>query len=99
MAVIEKRAGLRIGDQDAYVNIAGGIRINEPSLDLATVLSVASSFRNRPFDPKTVVFGEVGLSGEVRAVNIYYVIMSALCPAVYDLYISRAARKMEEIRV
>lgn len=69
MAVIEKRGGLQIGDQDAYVNIAGGIKITEPSLDLATVLAIVSSFRNKAIDPKTVVFGEVGLSGEVRAVN------------------------------
>jgi len=69
MAVIEKRGGLQIGDMDAYINIAGGIRINEPSVDLATVMSIISSFKNRPMDPKTVVFGEVGLNGEVRAVS------------------------------
>lgn len=69
MAVIEKRGGLQIGDQDAYVNIAGGIKINEPAMDLATVLAIISSYRNKAIDSKTVVFGEVGLSGEVRAVN------------------------------
>ncbi|MCR5721147.1 MAG: DNA repair protein RadA [Lachnospiraceae bacterium] len=69
MAVIEKRAGLNIGDHDAYVNIAGGLKINEPSLDLATVLAIVSSFRNKAVDEKTVIFGEVGLSGEVRAVS------------------------------
>ncbi|MBR6003952.1 MAG: DNA repair protein RadA, partial [Lachnospiraceae bacterium] len=69
MAVIEKRGGLMIGDQDAYVNIAGGIKISEPAMDLATVLSIISSYRNKAIDPKTVAFGEVGLSGEVRAVN------------------------------
>lgn len=69
MAVIEKRAGLNIGDHDAYVNIAGGLKINEPSLDLATVMAIVSSFRNKAVDEKTVVFGEVGLSGEVRAVS------------------------------
>ena len=69
MAVIEKRAGLNIGDCDAYVNIAGGLKINEPSLDLATVLAIVSSFRNKAVDEKTVIFGEVGLSGEVRAVS------------------------------
>ncbi len=70
MAVIEKRGGLQVGDQDAYVNIAGGIKISEPSLDLATVMAVISSFRNKAIDDKTVIFGEVGLSGEVRAVNM-----------------------------
>ncbi len=69
MAVIEKRGGLLIGDQDAYVNIAGGIKINEPSLDLATVMAIISSYRNKAVDSKTVIFGEVGLSGEVRAVS------------------------------
>lgn len=69
MAVIEKRGGLIIGDSDAYVNIAGGIKVNEPSLDLATVMAIVSSFRNKAIDEKTVVFGEVGLSGEIRAVN------------------------------
>lgn len=70
MAVIEKRANVSVGDQDAYVNIAGGIKVNEPALDLATVLAIVSSFRNKAVDTKTVVFGEVGLSGEVRAVNM-----------------------------
>lgn len=69
MAVVEKRGGLQIGDQDAYVNIAGGIKINEPAMDLATVLAIISSYRNKAIDSKTVAFGEVGLSGEVRAVN------------------------------
>ena len=70
MAVLEKRIGYHLGNYDAYVNIAGGIRINEPAVDLGIVMAVVSSYRNRPFDEKTVVFGEVGLSGEVRAVNM-----------------------------
>lgn len=69
MAVCEKRGNLQIGDQDAYVNIAGGIKINEPSTDLATILAIVSSFKNRVLDAGLVVFGEVGLSGEVRAVS------------------------------
>lgn len=69
MAVIEKRGGLQINDQDAYVNIAGGIKVNEPALDLATVMAIISSYRNKAIDSGTVIFGEVGLSGEVRAVN------------------------------
>ena len=59
-----------MANQDAYVNIAGGIRINEPAIDLGIVMAIVSSFKNRPVDPKTIVFGEVGLSGEVRAVNM-----------------------------
>ena len=70
MAVLEKRAGLQIGDCDAYVNIAGGMKINEPAIDLGIVMSIVSSFKNRPIDEKTICFGEVGLSGEVRAVNL-----------------------------
>ncbi len=69
MAVIEKRAGLAIGDHDAYVNIAGGIKVSEPAADLAAVMAIVSSFRNKTIDGKTVIFGEVGLSGEVRAVS------------------------------
>ncbi len=70
MAVLEKRAGLPLSDYDAYVNIAGGIKMNEPAIDLAIVMAIASSYKNRPIDEKTIVFGEVGLSGEVRAVNM-----------------------------
>ena len=70
MAVLEKRAGLHLANQDAYINIAGGIRINEPAIDLGIVMAIVSSYKNRPVDPKTIVFGEVGLSGEVRAVNV-----------------------------
>lgn len=69
MAVLEKRAGIHLGDQDAYVNIAGGMRINEPAIDLAIVMALASSFRNCCVDEKTVIFGEVGLAGEVRGVT------------------------------
>ena len=70
MAVLEKRLGLSLANCDAYVNIAGGIRMNEPAIDLGIVLALVSSYRNRPIDEKTIVFGEVGLSGEVRAVNM-----------------------------
>ncbi len=69
MAVLEKRAGIHLGDQDAYVNIAGGMRISEPAIDLAIVMALASSFRNSCIDEKTVIFGEVGLAGEVRSVS------------------------------
>ncbi|MDE7476993.1 MAG: DNA repair protein RadA [Lachnospiraceae bacterium] len=70
MAVLEKRLGLQIGDCDAYVNIAGGMKINEPAIDLGLIMAIVSSFKNRAVDEKTVMFGEVGLSGEVRAVNM-----------------------------
>ena len=69
MAVLEKRLGLRLGVCDAYVNIAGGIRMNEPAMDLGIVMAILSSYRDKPIDEKTIVFGEVGLSGEVRAVS------------------------------
>lgn len=70
MAVLEKRVGLQLSDCDAYVNVAGGMKINEPALDLGIVMAIVSSFKNRPVDEKMMVFGEVGLSGEVRAVNM-----------------------------
>ena len=70
MAVLEKRAGLQLSTQDAYVNIAGGVKMNEPAIDLGIVMAIVSSYKNRPIDEKTIVFGEVGLSGEVRAVNM-----------------------------
>ena len=70
MAVLEKRLGLQMSDCDAYVNVAGGIRINEPALDLGMVMAIVSSFKNRALDEKLMVFGEVGLSGEVRAVSM-----------------------------
>ena len=69
MAVIEKRIGIQMGDYDAYVNVAGGMKINEPAMDLALVMALISSYKNRAVDSGTLVFGEVGLSGEVRAVS------------------------------
>lgn len=68
MAVLEKRAGLSLSSYDAYVNIAGGIRMNEPAADLGIVMAIASSYKNKPVSEDAIVFGEVGLSGEVRAV-------------------------------
>ena len=70
MAVLEKRLGLKMADCDAYINIAGGIRMNEPALDLGIVLALISSYKEKPIDEKTICFGEVGLSGEVRAVSM-----------------------------
>ena len=70
MAVLEKRGGLSLSNCDAYVNIAGGIRMNEPAIDLGIIMALASSFRDQAIDGKWICFGEVGLSGEVRAVNM-----------------------------
>ena len=66
LAVLEKRAGLSLAGDDVYVNIAGGMTIDEPAADLSVVAAVASSVRNRGLAPSTAVFGEVGLSGEAR---------------------------------
>ena len=70
IAVLEKRAGLMLGNQDVYMNIVGGIKINEPAIDLGMVLSAASSYKNISIKEDVVVIGEVGLTGEVRAVNM-----------------------------
>ncbi len=70
MAVLEKRIGLHMSNCDAYVNIAGGIKLNEPAIDLGIVMALISSYKNRPVDERMIVFGEVGLSGEVRAVSM-----------------------------
>ena len=70
MAVLEKRIGLQLGDYDAYINLAGGMKIAEPSLDLGICMAIISSFKNKPISDDMIAFGEVGLSGEVRAVNM-----------------------------
>ena len=70
MAVLEKTVGVKLADQDAYITIAGGMKISEPAVDLGLVLSIISSFRNRPIAEDVICFGEVGLSGEVRSVNM-----------------------------
>ncbi len=68
-AVLEKRAGLRISGQDIFMNVAGGVRIEEPAIDLGISTSLASSLLNRPVESDVVVFGEIGLAGEVRGVS------------------------------
>ena len=70
MAVLEKRIGLQMAEYDAYVNLAGGMKLAEPSLDLGICLALISSFKNKPIDGKILAFGEVGLSGEVRSVSM-----------------------------
>ena len=66
LAVLHRHAGVAVHDQDVFVNAVGGVRIEEPAADLAVLLAVISSFRNRPLPEKLVVFGEIGLAGEVR---------------------------------
>lgn len=70
MAVLEKRLGMHLSACDAYVNIAGGIKMNEPAIDLGIVMALVSSYKDRAIDEKTMVFGEIGLSGEVRGVSM-----------------------------
>lgn len=70
MAVLEKRAGLHLGDWDAYVNLAGGMKLGEPAIDLGIVMAIASSYENKVVDPELLIFGEVGLSGEIRGVSM-----------------------------
>jgi len=69
IAVLEKRMGLYLQNQDAYLNAAGGMRLDEPAADLAAAVSLASSYKDMPVRPADVIFGEVGLTGEVRAVS------------------------------
>ena len=70
MAVLEKKAGFNLGNQDAYINVVSGMRINEPAVDLGVIIAVASSFKNLSVSKEVVVIGEVGLTGEVRTVNL-----------------------------
>lgn len=70
MAVLEKRLGVQMSDCDAYVNLAGGMRIMEPAIDLGIAMAIVSSFKNRAIDDKVIAFGEIGLSGEVRGVSM-----------------------------
>ncbi|MBR6504376.1 MAG: DNA repair protein RadA [Clostridia bacterium] len=70
IAVLEKKAGLNLGNQDVYLNVVGGIKISEPSIDLGIILAAASSYKNIPIAKDIIVIGEVGLTGEIRAVNL-----------------------------
>lgn len=69
MAVLEKRVGMMISDQDGYVNVVGGMSLDEPAADLAIITAIASSFRNQSVNQSTMIFGEVGLTGEIRSVS------------------------------
>ena len=70
IAVLEKRAGLNLGSQDVYLNVVGGLKINEPSVDLGIILVTASCYKNIPIPKDIVMMGEVGLTGEVRRINM-----------------------------
>ncbi|HTY13145.1 MAG TPA: DNA repair protein RadA [Candidatus Omnitrophota bacterium] len=70
IAVLERRANFKLGSDDIYINVAGGIRMQEPACDLPIAVAIASCHKNKPVDPKTVVVGEVGLAGEIRAVDL-----------------------------
>ena len=70
IAVLEKKSGLMLGNQDVYLNVVGGLKVNEPAVDLGVVLATASSFKNIPIPRDVVAIGEVGLTGEVRSINL-----------------------------
>ena len=104
MAVMEKSFGIHLSDQDAYINIAGGIRITEPAIDLGLVLAIYSSYKNQPIDEKIICFGEVGLSGEVRAVSMVEQRILEAGKMGFEICILPAVSmkglsKMEEIRL
>jgi DNA repair protein RadA/Sms len=69
LAVLHRHAGLACHDQDVFINAVGGVRINEPAADLPLLLAIVSSFKNKAMPDKLVVFGEVGLAGEIRPVQ------------------------------
>jgi len=70
IAVLEKKVGLNLGNQDVYLNVVSGLKINEPAIDLGIIAATVSSFKNIPIDTGTVILGEVGLTGEIRSVNL-----------------------------
>ncbi|MDD5238781.1 MAG: magnesium chelatase domain-containing protein, partial [Candidatus Omnitrophica bacterium] len=69
IAVLEKRIGLHLEAEDVFVNVAGGIKVEDPTADLAVALAIASAFREEPVVPETVVLGEIGLAGEIRSIS------------------------------
>ncbi len=107
LAVLEKRAGLLVSNRDAYINVVGGLHIDEPAADLATVVALASSLRDRPVIADTVVFGEVGLTGELRRVTnleqrfaeaARLSIKRCVCPAMGTMPVS-VPKGLEVVRV
>ncbi len=104
MAVLEKRLGIPLSEYDAYVNLAGGIRQTEPALDLGIALAILSSYRGIPVGDKTVAFGEVGLSGEVRMVTMADLRLQEAAKLGFDTVIlpasnQREVKKPEGVRV
>jgi DNA repair protein RadA/Sms len=69
IAILEKRIGLHLQSEDIFINVAGGVRIDEPAVDLGIITAIASSFKDKPVDNRTIIIGEVGLAGEVRGVT------------------------------
>ena len=69
LATLHKHAGIACYDKDVFINAVGGVKISEPGVDLAVLCAIVSSFKNKPIDQKTIIFGEVGLAGEVRPVQ------------------------------
>jgi DNA repair protein RadA/Sms len=69
IAVLEKHINLKLSTFDIYINAAGGVKVSEPAIDLAIALAIISSYKNKPFDAKTIAFGEIGLAGELRSVD------------------------------
>lgn len=107
LAVLEKRAGMFVGNCDAYINVIGGMKIDEPAADLATVIALASSHRDKPVIKDTLVIGEVGLTGELRRVSALEQRLSeaarmnikrCICP-IYGHALQRVPEKMEIIKV
>ena len=99
MAVMEKRLGISMAGCDAYVNVAGGMKISEPGIDLAIVLALLSSYKNRAVDSKTIAFGEIGLTGEVRSVSMLSQRIKEAEKLGYEVCIvpkARSARMEEE---
>jgi len=104
LAVLDKRAGLHIQNSDVFVNVVGGMQASEPGVDLATMTAIASNFRNMPVDSKTVVIGEVGLGGEVRAVyqaekRIREAAKLGFTRAIVSQYNLRGLKIKEDIKV
>ncbi len=87
LAVMQRHGGLEVGDDDVFVNVVGGLRIAEPSVDLPTIIAIASSFRDRAVTEKTVCFGEIGLAGEVRPVRFGEERIAAVAQQGFELAI------------
>lgn len=104
LAVLDKRAGYRIQNSDVFVNVVGGMQANEPSVDLGTIIAIVSNYKDKPVDPKTLIIGEVGLGGEVRAVSqsekrIKEAAKLGFTKAIVSQYDVRGLKIKEDIKV